>query len=65
MYIQIIFEEEPNAVTLYKFIKKHATTPFKIQKPITPTSQVSEPSTIETITSSESPISTNVERDEL
>ncbi|CAO2816580.1 unnamed protein product [Amaranthus hypochondriacus] len=59
----IIFEEEPNAVTLYKFVKKHATTPFTIQKTITP-SQDSEASTIETITSSES-ISTNVGRDEL
>lgn len=63
LYIQIIFEEEPNAVTLYKFVKKHATTPFTIQKTITP-SQDSEASTIETITSSES-ISTNVGRDEL
>ncbi|XP_048497202.1 protein disulfide isomerase-like 1-3 isoform X2 [Beta vulgaris subsp. vulgaris] len=55
----IIFDSDSvTGVALYKFIKKHATTPFKIEKPIDPpslTSEGGEPVTIETEAANDSP----------
>lgn len=33
MLLQITFEDDRTVVAFYKFLKKHASIPFKLQKP--------------------------------
>ncbi|KNA13611.1 hypothetical protein SOVF_115100 [Spinacia oleracea] len=62
----IIFESNPSGVELYKFMQKHATTPFKIQKPIQPlSSEGVDPTIAETVPEIEAPVSSQDARDEL
>lgn len=64
--MQIIFESNPSGVELYKFMQKHATTPFKIQKPIQPlSSEGVDPTIAETVPETEAPVSSQDARDEL
>ncbi|KAL2897369.1 Protein disulfide isomerase-like 1-3, partial [Bienertia sinuspersici] len=59
----IIFDSNQTGVELYKFMIKHATTPFKIEKPTS--TGVQEPKTLDTTTTIETSVDSHDARDEL
>ncbi|XP_021767568.1 protein disulfide isomerase-like 1-3 [Chenopodium quinoa] len=61
----IIFDSNPTGAELYKFTRKHATTPFKIQKPISTSFEDAEPNIAETVPTTDAAVGNQDAKDEL